>query len=617
MDGSVAEGISTSPQTCPPHSQDLHELSASEGPASPFLSHLRVNDLGLTPSPGSQQEQKQSAKHVSYQDDERGWSDGGGAVIDKLSANSLEKQARDLHTETDHEPYDPLFDEDITFQDLESAFSSQKRSHNEAFPESLGLEGPPEKRQAQDVSNSANTPPDETPSLSPNSTYRTGQAETALNTPAGIEDLQESNSLFESLDLIFQDSGFPMSFEGGQFSTDFTGAGLDDSQLGLDHDTSNTLKPTLEPTTVAQPTTALPLASDETNQRFSLDAQDIVANSSKEILQRADNVPQYVSPYPEYGGPLGYLPSTPGLHAKCVEVAEERMNYRMESLRQKNQQLTSERNKYKHFWAYFSVVDTETGKTKQDMIQEENSMLRRVSTRHRTRAEEYKKEVEHWKGSLHEISTLYNNLLYEINVLRKVPEVAPPPNGYRPPSTQHVAGQHQPSTVTAPPMQQQDFPGRPVPQQPTAMGIQHPLPGSAAQYPPNTATSQSQPPPGSSCYARSTPAPAPTPAGGSDLCTVTIDLTEDDNDTAPQPQPPLVSESSKTEALKSLRQKRYHWLERNSTSPLATSETCSSTALRTTATTHPQSVSASAVHDDDANNDELARMMEEELARGF
>lgn len=101
------------------------------------------------------------------------------------------------------------------------------------------------------------------------------------------------------------------------------------------------------------------------------------------------------------------------------------------------------------------------------------------------------------------------------------------------------------------------------------------------------------------------------------MCTVTIDLTEDDNDTAPQPQPPLVSESSKTEALKSLRQKRYHWLERSSTSPLATSETCSSTALRTTAITHPQSVSASAVHDDNAGNDELARMMEEELARGF
>lgn len=610
----MAEGISTFPQTFPPHSQDLHELSAPKGPTSPFISHLRVNDLGLTPSPGSQQEQKRSATHVSCHDDEYGWSDGGAAVTDQHSAISLEKQARDLHTETDCEPYDPLFDEDIPFQDLESAFSSQKRAHDEAFPESLGLEGPPEKRQAQDMSNSANTPPDETPSLSPNSTYRTDKAETALNTPAGIEDFQTPNSLFESLDLLSQGPGFPLSFEGDQFSADFPSTGLDDLQLRLDHDTSNASEQTLKPTNVAQPEKTLPLASDETNHRFSLDAQDVVANSSREILQRVDSIPQYTSPYPEYGGPLGYIPSTPSLHAKCIEVTEEQMNNRMKRLRHKNQQLTSERNKYKDFWAYFSIADAETGKTKQDVIQEENSMLRRVSSRHQTRAEEYKKEAECWKGSLNEVSRLYNNLLYEINVLRRIPEVVPPPNGYKPPSNLHVAGQHQPSTVPAHP-QQPVVPGRPVRyQQPAATNIQNPQPGHASQHPSRTLTSQRQWPPGSSCSSRSTPVPAPAPAptvaDGSGLCTITIDLTEDDNDTAPQPQQPSASKTNGTEVLKSLRKKRYHWLEGNSTSPLATSETCSSTAPQTEATVHPQ-----AVHGDDNDNDDLARMMEEELAR--
>lgn len=612
----MAEGISTSPQTCPPHSQDLYELSAPKGSASPFTSHLHVNDLGLTPSPGSQQEQKQSMTHVSCQDDGRGCSSTGVAVANQPSAKSPEEHARDLHTEIDFEPYDPLFDEDVTFKNLESTFPSQKRVHDEAFPESEVLEGLPEKRQAQDISNSVNTPLDETPSLSPNSTYRTDQAETAINTPAGIEDLQAPDLFFGSLDHLFQNSEFPMSFEGGQFPTDFLSTGLDDSQLRLDHDTSNASEPTRKTTTVAQPEPALPLVSDETNKRFSLGAQDIAANSSREILQRTDNVPQYMSPYPEYGGPLGYIPSTPGLHSKCIEVTEERMNRRMESLRQKNQQLTSERNKYKHFWAFFSIADADTGKTKQDMIQDENSMLRRVSTRHQTRAEEYKKEAEHWKGSLNEVSALYNNLLYEINVLRKVPEVAPPPNGYKPPSTLHIAGQHQPPTVAAHPHPQQQqpvFPGRSVPyQQPTTTHIQTPLPsGAASQYSSSTAVPQSQPPHGSSCLSNSTPAPTPTSAGGSGLCAVTIDLTEDDDVSTPQPPKPLVSESSKAEALESLRRKRYHWLGDNSSSSQATSETCSSTAPRTLTTAHPQSTH------NDADNDELARLMEEELARGF
>lgn len=584
MDGSVAEGISSSPQTCPPPSEDLYELFAPEGlpAASPSISHLHVNDLGLTPSPGSQQEQQQelSATHVLSRDEEHGWSDGRAAVTDKPAAKDPAQLAEGLSIATGDEFFDPLFDADFALQDLESDFLSHKRAHDEAFPEDFSSGESPEKRRAQDAPNSTDTPPSEIPSLSPNSTHRTDQTETALNTPAGIEGSQTPTSFFESLDLLFQDPPVPASF--------------DHLPIRLDNATSNALESTHTPSASVQSTATLPSTSDHTKQRFSLIDQDFAANASRETLQRADNVPQYVSPYPEYGGPLGYLPSTPGLHAKCIEVVDERMNYRLECLRQKNQQLTAERNKYKNFWEYFSVVDIETGKTKQDVIQDENSMLRRVSTRHQTRAEEYKKEVEHWKGRLNEVATLYNNLLYEITVLRKLPEVTPPPAGYRPQSALGVAVQHPPQ------LQPSIFPGRPVPDQhPAAMGKQHPQPGPVAQYPLGAA----QP-----CHPRSDPTcpPAPVPTS------VTIDLTEDDNDTAPNG---AASESSKTEALQSLRQKRYHWLEGQSVVPSATSERRSPTAPLTTVPSISQSSAQNTVYDG-TEGDELARMMEEELARG-
>lgn len=578
MDRSGAEGISTSPQTYPPPSEDFHELPAPEGLPSPFISHLHVNDLGLTPSPGSQQQQQQklSATHVLSRD-EHGLSDEGAATADKPATKDT-KQEEGLSIDTGDEFFDPLFDTDLALQDLESDFLSHKRTHDEAFPEDFSSGEPPEKRQVQDESNSAITPPNETPSLSPNSTHQTDQAETALNTPAGFEEPQTSTSFFESLDLLFEDPKFPTSF--------------DSLPSGVDHDTTlNTLESMPTPSNLAQ-STALPSISGQTKEQFSLVPHDFAANASREILQRADNVPQYVSPYPKYGGPLGYLPSTPGLHAKCIEVADERMNYRLECLRQNNQQVTAERNKYKHFWEYFSVVDAETGKTKQDVIQDENSMLRRVSTRHQSRVEENKKEAEHWKGKLNEVATLYNNLLFEITVLRKLPEVTPPPPGYRPQSG--IAVQHQPQSQ--PPI----FPGRPIPNQQRApMGNQHPQAVPVLQHPLGTA----QP---SHPRSDSISDPAQAPA------TVTIDLTEDDNDTAPNT---TVTESSKTEALQSLRQKRYHWLEGQRIAPSATSERRSPTASLTTGPIISQPSAQNTVYDN-SEDDELVRMMEEELAQG-
>ena len=608
----MAEGISTSSQTCPPlsQSQDPQKLHASEGLPSPpsSLSNLHVNDLGLTPSPGSQQQQPVDASHVSSQDE----SDKGEAAAGNIFTKDSEQQGEGMSIDTGENLYDPLFDSDFALQDLESDFLSHKRAHGEAFPEDFDFGGPPDKRQAQESSDPTNELSNETPSLSPDSSHRPDQFDTALNTPVGIETSQTPNSFFDSLDLLLQDPAFP---EG----EDFTANTLFDN-LPTHHKESRALEPTPASTPVSEHITApFPSMSDTTKQRFSLDAQDLTANTSKEVLQRPNNVPQYSSPYPAYGGPLGYLPSAPGLHVKCVEVADEHMNFRIESLRDKNQQLTTERNKYKKFFDEFSTVDPATGKTKQQLLLEQNSNLRRVCTRHQTRVEYCKKEIEDWKGRLNEVSTMYNNLIYEISVQRKLPEVAPPPPRYKPRPVQGVYTllYQAPAVPDLRPQLQ------PAPTPQASIGVpQHPLPGPATQQELGTTTPSANQPP---CQPPCRSNPAPTASRSSQA--VTIDLTEDDPAPAPSPSPPSPRTlANRAEALQSLKQKKYNWLEgRGQVSSTTMSQTQPSAKAPPATPPNgdprpsPQNVDIEQDEQDDGRDvgeDEFARMMEEELAQG-
>lgn len=614
MDGSVAEGISTSLQTCPPLSQSHgpQELHASEGLPSPpsSLSNLHVNDLGLTPSPGSQQQQPVDASHVLSEDGEPSWSDKGEAAADNVSTKDSEQQGEGISIDTGENLYDPLFDSDFALQDLESDFLSHKRAHDEAFPGDVDFGGPPDKRQAQESSDPTNELSNETPSLSPDSSHR--PEHTTLNTPVGIEESRTPNSFFDSLDLFLQDPAFPTSLEG----EDFTANTLFDN-LPKHHKELHALEPTPASTPVSEHiATSFPSISDTTKQRFSLDAQDLTANTSKEVLQRPNNVPQYSSPYPAYGGPLGYLPSAPGLHVKCVEVADEHMNFRIESLRDKNQQLTTERNRYKKFFDEFSTVDPATGKTKQQLLLEQNSNLRRVSTRHQTRVEYCKKEIEDWKGRLNEVSTMYNNLIYEIAVQRKLPEVAPPPPRYKPRPVQGVYTLlYQPPAV--PDLRPQL---QPAPTPPASTGVpRRPLSGSATQQELGTATPSANQPP---CQPPCRSNPAPTASCSSQA--VTIDLTEDDPAPAPRAPPPSPRTlANRAEALQSLKQKKYNWLEgRNQALNTAMSQTQhSANALPATPSngdlrSGPQNIDIEQDDGRDVGEDEFARMMEEELAQG-
>ncbi|EYE92484.1 uncharacterized protein EURHEDRAFT_379974 [Aspergillus ruber CBS 135680] len=614
MVGSVAEGISMSLS----QSQDLQELFAPEGlPSPPSFSHLHVNDLGLTPSPGSQQRQQQRSAdvtHASSRNEKRDKPNDG--VADKIATKGSTQQAEDLSTDTNEPLYDPLFDSDFAFQDFESDFLSHKRAHNEAFSEDFSVEEPLGKRQNQDGLNLGDVLPEETPSLTPDSSHRPEYVETALNTPAGIERSHTPNSLFSSLDLLFPESRFPAPLDNTVL--------FDNLAIRPGHAVSQDSGPELAPTKCVELSTEIQSASDVTQQRFSLDAQDLLANTNREILQRADDVPQYVSPYPEYRGSLGYLPSAPSLHVKCVEVVDERMNYRMECIRSKNHQLTHERNKYKSFYDEFSTVDQATGKTKHQMLHHDNAMLRRNATRHQKRVDGYKEEIEHWKSKLHEVSTLYNNLLYDVAIQRRLPEVAPPPAKYRPRPTQH-----QPAAVTAvrPQLPSSLAPTQPAPNQQPA---QHPFPRRDAQSPSGTTTAiatanQLALQPLHSC---------PAPVAGRSSQAVTIDLTtEDDPNTAPN-HPPNPSPhsganaNSGAEVLQSFRQKNYSWLKEPNQVPNATYRTGSSlnnanadraatgSSSGHTSTDDPQPSRPQHGNDGhDVEQDELAQMMEAELGR--
>ncbi|KAI9928580.1 hypothetical protein MW887_001794 [Aspergillus wentii] len=509
--------------------------------------------------------------------------------------------------------YDPLFDSDFALRELESAFDSRKRTGDEAFPTEFDIWGPPEKRRILELppNQSNTTPPGETPSLSsPNSSLRPDPVETAPHTPAGMERSQTPNSLFDTADPLFEDATFSIPFD-MNFENVEERSGFEN----FDADLSNAIDAIERdpiPATYSDIADELPSLSDFTKHRFDLDAHDIAASTSRDILQRVDQEPQYLSPYPRYRGPLGYLPSAPGIHVRCIEVAEDQVNYRIENFKRKVQQLTHERNKYKTAWTQWTTVDSKTGKTKEQLLREENASLRRVSSQHQRRVEEYKTEAESWKGQLHNLATLYNNLLYEIQVQQKIPTIAPAPPGYKPrpapvnhnAQMQYPAPNQQPSIPGQAPQSQlsqlQNAPEtRPRPQ--TAVPNQQPtVPGSQPQGPPTN--------------------PRAEPRSE----TVTIDLTDDDTNAAPDsvrssPAP----KSGGPELLQSFRNKKYGWLGNDGqstgrqsvtgASPVSGQE--NSQASTNSPLHNTQSVDADSNGDPAIDND-LTRTMEDELARG-
>lgn len=403
MDENVSEGISASFQSCP-QSYDLQELLGLES-FSPSRSYLNLdfNDLGLTPPPGSQLQQQENGAtqaplseipvHDSNQQDENSPPGPLGDVPDAFLL-------------------DPLFDSDRAIRELEAALDSQKRTCDDAFPGEVDFRAPPEKRRAIDlVDNNDATPPERTPSLSsPGSSHRneSDQAETSFHTPADRERSQTPDSLFDSTEPPLQE---PASSELGASAPK-------DASINrvVDADTGNqvTAKQRVE---ITQP---YPSASDITKEQFSITPQDTLNNTYREILQRVDQEPQYVSPYPKYGGALGYLPSSPAIHVKYTEVGDTTMNDRIQDLRKRLRRASYERDKYKNSWFKWMRVDSATGKVNDQVRRDEVATLRRINSLREGKMNSLKQETADWKRKYGALGVTYNNLLLDFEKQRKM-----------------------------------------------------------------------------------------------------------------------------------------------------------------------------------------------------
>ncbi|GFG02015.1 hypothetical protein IFM5058_00724 [Aspergillus udagawae] len=714
MEGSVVEGISTSLPTCPLFSQpyDPQSLFAPEDlPTPPSYHDMHVNDLGLTPPPGSQLLQPTNVtrphplldEHGSsdedaripmtsqpagsnYNDQTRGprkgtpddpsllrqesssnnevgppfpGSQAASPVVSIEVATNATLQSRlpqplgsNITPNTDDPLYDPLFGPDFVMPNFDANSSSLKRTADEALADDFQLWHRPEKRLMPDSLQSSCAPSlDATPSLSSPDTIQLDHLETVPNTPGGIAESQISAPPFDPFDHLFEDPAFhiPPNLSGFEYSSEkrptlhsaSTESPYDASRSPSLNSRGNVQVQAADKVTFDHEAVGVSLPTSEvTKRQFSLHTQDVLANADRETLQRVDHEPKYTSPYPVYHGPLGYLPSAPGIHVKCIQIASDQINARFSHLKYKVQHLKYERDKYRDAWSKWTALEASTGKSRAQILEEENATLRRVSTQHQRRAEQYKQEIEIWKGRLHDLSVVYNNLLYEIQVQKRMPAVAPIPRGYRPAThPQSVAvGQHFASSPALP-LSEHPMPGPasspnhvPVPAQPLATSAFHapstpytPLPN---QNPPHSNWQHS---------GITTSAPAePQPE------TVTIDLTDEAPNITPNPATiaPLKPTQATSELLQSLQKKKYNWLERAKSGsaqpavaragpqPPLRSESVPRASQQSPAprssNNQPPSVPPPEMHAATSTNhgnqmdveDELLHELEEELARG-
>ncbi|KAL4751477.1 hypothetical protein BDW72DRAFT_173453 [Aspergillus terricola var. indicus] len=490
MSRGAVEGNSTSLHP-DPQEQDLMD------------SHLYMNELGLTPFPGFQlrgdtlqdKEQEFSVEHALVDAGRRDEIEQTGGVVGadissvpRTGLDEINAEANDTVNDMS-DSYDPLFDS--TIPELDLAFS-RKRSA-EVLPEIWS-----EKRQRQRQHPES---PDQTPSLTTNSTH------------------ESHASFFDTFDSLF----------GGGIELPFVLPG----------------EPLPDFKEIPQALSSLHGTSEYTKEGFSLNEQDILATTTREFLQ-VRKEPVYKSPYPVSGGPLGYLPSNPALHVTCVAVGDEKMLNEIQSLRAQLYRTTRERDQYKKSLLQYAELDG-SGKSPEQLLREENAMLRRVSTRHQSRVDEYKKEAAAWRNRLHEVSTLYNNLLYEIEVTKRLPAILIPTE-YKP---------HQPGQQSVPPPSMQCAGASNT--QPS--GFPRQQPGQQIDAVATVLTPESFPPTSRDCvpaqvtkaYNHPSGPPAREPQQTPEA--IMIDLTEEDE---ALPTPPPEPEGA---TLKSLRSKKYGWLQ--------------------------------------------------------
>ncbi|KAM5466557.1 hypothetical protein MauCBS54593_005814 [Microsporum audouinii] len=208
---------------------------------------------------------------------------------------------------------------------------------------------------------------------------------------------------------------------------------LDDSTVPPSHHQPLSLpgstRLTISPSILSPPESPLPVeehafskpqrpkaVSEIIRKNNSIENQDVVSSMHREIFTMPRNAQKYISPYPRMGGPLGYLPSTPVAHVKCVEVAKDTVANRMNQYRKIIHKLRYDRDKYLWLSTEWNAVDSKTGKTKAQQTKEECSALRRSITLRNKAVNEAMAETEFWRNKYRNLETAYCNLANQYKI---------------------------------------------------------------------------------------------------------------------------------------------------------------------------------------------------------
>ncbi|KLJ06800.1 hypothetical protein EMPG_17713 [Blastomyces silverae] len=349
---------------------------------------------------------------------------------------------------------------------------------------------------------------------------------------------------------------------------------------------------------------AIQFVENDITKNFRLEKEDILATRYREIFRHVPKPQGYISPYPKCRGPLGYFPSAPATHARCIEVAPDDMAERLEDCRRKLRKVSSERSRYINVWVEWKTVDPLTGKTKEQTLKEEPFRLKRALLAQERKAKEFSKQAEDWRGQYNNLALAYNGLVQHLHLLQaaQIPQ-RPPQVAYPPPGHPTPVPSPQPELITA---------------------------DSCVNLPPD---------PSETAQVTSQPTP------------ITIDLTSDEptnhNSNDPASASSIAEEHSRNHVAEQLRnamcRKEYHWLGNKNRPPrrilpappllgrdlgqesvhtpdrdLSTiTPVYSATAATSGGSTTSEATIERLQYDANDNNDELAQALEAELERGI
>ncbi|EFQ96758.1 hypothetical protein MGYG_08682 [Nannizzia gypsea CBS 118893] len=177
---------------------------------------------------------------------------------------------------------------------------------------------------------------------------------------------------------------------------------------------SSILSPPESPPTIEEPASFKPWVrkpvSEIIKKYNSIGNQDLLNSMYRQVFTTPCNAEKYISPYPRMGGPLGYLPSTPVAHVKCVEVADSTVSDRINQYRKIAQKMRYERDKNAWLAAQWNGIDPVTGKSKAQLMREECTLLKRSITFKNKAIEEATAEAERWRIKFRNLEAAHLNL---------------------------------------------------------------------------------------------------------------------------------------------------------------------------------------------------------------